>query len=56
MDVKQILDWLASLGLTPLEVLTVIAVIVLYRDNRMLMDRVKTLEETMIDKVRGGPW
>lgn len=44
MDAQAILDFLVKLGLTPLELLSIAAIIVLYRDNRELWNRVKQQE------------
>ena len=52
MDLQPVIDFLLKLGLTPLEILTLIAVVVLYRDNRMLLDRLTAAEKSIEDCVK----
>lgn len=52
MDLQPVIDFLLKLGLTPLELLTIVAVVVLYRDNRMLLDRLTTAEKSIEDCVK----
>jgi ribosomal protein S28E/S33 len=46
-SLQELLKWLADLGITPLEIVTLVAVVFLYRDNRALVERVKGNEETV---------
>ena len=47
MPVDQILKLLQSLGLSPLEILTVIGLVVVYRKNEALYSQVIRLQESL---------
>lgn len=47
MDLGSILKTLQSLGLSPLEILTIIALIILYRKNETLYAEVLSLEHSL---------
>lgn len=51
-DLQPVFDFLVKMGLTPLEVITLIAVVVLYRDNRMLLDKVTKVQADLEDCVK----
>lgn len=57
MDLQPVIDFLLKLGITPLELLTIVAVVVLYRDNRMLFERLTSAEKSIeecVKKVQPG--
>lgn len=55
MDLQPVIDFLLKLGITPLELLTIVAVVVLYRDNRMLLDRLTAAEKSIEECVKKVP-
>jgi hypothetical protein len=54
MDLEAILRFLQSLGLSPIEILTLVTVVILYRDNRLLFDRLWELEKALAECIASG--
>ena len=58
LDFNALGKFLADLGLTPLNILLVFAVVTLYRDNRELFGRLQDAEKALqqtIDKLNSKP-
>ena len=57
MDIDAILKALQALGLSPLEILTVVGIVVVYRKNEQLFAQVLQLQHSLdecVGKIRPG--